>query len=64
MKAILQFLSRNSSKQFWKAITSVGHTKEKAAGMKSRSSQGASESGELDDVEGRRKVLNETSAQI
>lgn len=63
-KAILQCLSRNSSWQFWKAITSVGHTKEKAAGMKSKSSQGASGSGVVGDVEGRMKELNEIPASV
>jgi hypothetical protein len=38
IKTMLQLRSLNSSKQFWNARTSVGQTKLKAAGMKSKMS--------------------------
>jgi hypothetical protein len=45
MKTTLQFLFLNSSRRFWKARTSVGHTKLKAAGMNMIISQGDAGSG-------------------
>lgn len=45
MKTTLHPRSLNSSRQFWNARTSVGHTKEKAAGMKRMMSQGLEGSG-------------------
>ena len=40
MKTMLQLRDWNSERRVWKARTSVGQTKEKAAGMKRIRSQG------------------------
>jgi hypothetical protein len=53
-----------SSKWFWNARTSVGHTKLKAAGMKSRISQGESALCAPGLIFGWMKVLRDTSGEV